>query len=556
MATITTILATDNPKDSRSVINTNFSNLNTDKVETSALTAWLATKQDTITWLTASGAELNILDGAIITTTELNYVDWVTSYIQSQLNAKQGWITLTTTGSSGAATLVWDTLNIPQYSGGGTGDVVWPASATDNAIARFDTTTGKLIQNSAATIADTTWDITAWKYNTVAISGTSTPTIAITWTVTISGTHSGTSSGTNSGDQTSIAWITGTMAQFDTAVSDWNLVYQSQALGTPASGTLTNCTSLPVAWITASTSTALGVGSIELWHATDTSITRVSAWVIAVEGATIPTLTSTSTFSTGIKTFLAGMFALRNVANTFNALFTNTNTADRTYTLQNRNWTLADDTDLLTKADDNNTVHRNGVETITAVKTFNDTTLSLRNVANTFSGVFTNTITAARTWTLPDSNTTVPIISQQLTVSWPTAARTITLPDTSFTVARTDAAQTFTWTQIFSQQVTTNNAIAATGNAATVPITSRISTVTNNSAATLTITLTTASAVDGMLIQVRVLDFSAVAQTLTWVNTENGEATVPATSNGSTTLPRAALFQYNSATSKFRCIAS
>jgi hypothetical protein len=31
-----------------------------------------------------------------------------------------------------------------------------PASATDNAIARFDGTTGKLIQNSAATIADTT----------------------------------------------------------------------------------------------------------------------------------------------------------------------------------------------------------------------------------------------------------------------------------------------------------------------------------------------------------------------------------------------------------------
>lgn len=36
----------------------------------------------------------------------------------------------------------------------GTGDVVGPASATDNAIARFDSTTGKLIQNSAATVSD------------------------------------------------------------------------------------------------------------------------------------------------------------------------------------------------------------------------------------------------------------------------------------------------------------------------------------------------------------------------------------------------------------------
>jgi len=35
------------------------------------------------------------------------------------------------------------------------GDVVGPASATDNAIARFDATTGKLLQNSVVTIGDT-----------------------------------------------------------------------------------------------------------------------------------------------------------------------------------------------------------------------------------------------------------------------------------------------------------------------------------------------------------------------------------------------------------------
>ena len=39
-------------------------------------------------------------------------------------------------------------------SGGGTGDVVGPASSTDNAIARFDGATGKLIQNSGVTVAD------------------------------------------------------------------------------------------------------------------------------------------------------------------------------------------------------------------------------------------------------------------------------------------------------------------------------------------------------------------------------------------------------------------
>jgi hypothetical protein len=48
----------------------------------------------------------------------------------------------------------------PIWSSAGAGDVQGPSSATDNAIARFDATTGKLIQNSAATVADTTGTIT------------------------------------------------------------------------------------------------------------------------------------------------------------------------------------------------------------------------------------------------------------------------------------------------------------------------------------------------------------------------------------------------------------
>lgn len=45
-------------------------------------------------------------------------------------------------------------LTLQPAPGAGTGDVVGPASATDNAIARFDSTTGKLIQNSSVTISD------------------------------------------------------------------------------------------------------------------------------------------------------------------------------------------------------------------------------------------------------------------------------------------------------------------------------------------------------------------------------------------------------------------
>ena len=50
-------------------------------------------------------------------------------------------------GGAGAAVTISTT-------GGGSGDVIGPASSTDNAIVRFDLTTGKLIQNSGVTIDD------------------------------------------------------------------------------------------------------------------------------------------------------------------------------------------------------------------------------------------------------------------------------------------------------------------------------------------------------------------------------------------------------------------
>jgi hypothetical protein len=102
----------------------------------------------------------------------------------------------------------------------------------------------------------------------------------------------------------------------------------------------------------------------------------------------------------------------------------------------------------------------------------------------------------------------------------------------------------------------TNSAVTVTANAGTVPITTRTNTFTNSSAATMTITMATASAVDGQLTLLRIYDFSAVAQTIAFVNTENSQVSVPTTSNGSTTLPRTVGFMYNGATSKWRCIAS
>jgi hypothetical protein len=52
------------------------------------------------------------------------------------------------------------TTPVQLLGAGVTGDVVGPASATDNAISRFDGTTGKIIQNSVVTIADSTGNMT------------------------------------------------------------------------------------------------------------------------------------------------------------------------------------------------------------------------------------------------------------------------------------------------------------------------------------------------------------------------------------------------------------
>lgn len=125
---------------------------------------------------------------------EVNKFEWNQSHSltgtidQSQNNVAVDGVTITGDGTPGSPLTAVT---------GGSGDVTGPASATDNAIVRYDGTTGKLIQNSAATIADTSGNITAGTYNGNTIgsgstSGTNTgdQTITLTGDVTGSGTGS------------------------------------------------------------------------------------------------------------------------------------------------------------------------------------------------------------------------------------------------------------------------------------------------------------------------------------------------------------------------------
>jgi hypothetical protein len=141
-----------------------------------------------------------------------------------------------------------------------------------------------------------------------------------------------------------------------------------------------------------------------------------------------------------------------------------------------------------------------------------------------------------------------------------TSATTTALFQNSASVAaltiKDDLTSTFGGIVTVPQIITTPATITVTANAGTVTRANRINKFTNSSAATMTITMSTTAALDGDMVQVRIYDFSAAAQTITWVNTENSSVTVPATSNGSTALPLTVGFQYNSATSKWRCIGS
>lgn len=103
-----------------------------------------------------------------------------------------------------------------------------------------------------------------------------------------------------------------------------------------------------------------------------------------------------------------------------------------------------------------------------------------------------------------------------------------------------------------------NHAITVTTNAGSASQSFLVNTFTNSSAAAMTITIPVATPTpkDGQFLEVRIYDFSAVAEGITWVNTENSTVSVPTISNGSITLPVSVLFQYNNGTSKWRCVAS
>lgn len=157
------------------------------------------------------------------------------------------------------------------------------------------------------------------------------------------------------------------------------------ALGTPSSGTLTNCTGLPVSGITASTSTALGVGSLEIGHATDTSVTRVSAGRIAVEGKNVVLTDSTDTLTGKTLNFASGNNnTISNVPTTALVL----NGAATAYVATQESTTSSSYVDLTTTTDSVTvTIGASGMALVAfSAYGYNSTAGALANIALAVSG--------------------------------------------------------------------------------------------------------------------------------------------------------------------------
>ena len=181
---------------------------------------------------------------------------------------------ITITNSAGGIT-------IAASGGGGSGDVVGPASSTDNALVRFDSTTGKLIQNSVVTVADSTGNMAG--VGTLSMNG------ELTY-----------------GGVTLTNGVTGTGKM----VLDTSPTLVTPALGTPTSGTLTNATGLPI---------STGVSGLGTGVATALAVNVGSSGAPVVNGGALGTPTSgtltnatglpistgVSGLGTGIATFLA-----------------------------------------------------------------------------------------------------------------------------------------------------------------------------------------------------------------------------------------------------------
>lgn len=153
--------------------NATFTNVTATQANvTTANVANLQTANAQITGGTITASDITLNAQGDVRFADADSSNWVAFQGPATVATNVTWTLPATDGTSGQvlSTNGSGTLSWSAGGGGGTGDVVGPASSTDNAFARFDLTTGKLLQNSNATLSDAGAPIFV---GSVDISGTS-----------------------------------------------------------------------------------------------------------------------------------------------------------------------------------------------------------------------------------------------------------------------------------------------------------------------------------------------------------------------------------------------
>lgn len=249
---------------------------------------------------------------------EIAYVKGVTSAIQTQIDAKgSGTVTAVSVASangfagtsSGGATpaLTLSTSITGVLKGNGTA-ISAATAGTDYAVGSTGLAGGQTIAGSTLTLENLTLRANAADLTTGQINVTSSKEATNTTTASVALAGGlAVAKRIYALDMTVTNTITGT--------TSGNLV-SGGALGTPSSGTGTNITGIPAANILAGSfgagayviSTSLQAATIELGHASDTTLARVSAGVVSIEGTAVLTVaggTLTGSITLGENTGIA-----------------------------------------------------------------------------------------------------------------------------------------------------------------------------------------------------------------------------------------------------------
>lgn len=310
------------------------------------------------------------------------------------------------------------------------GDVVGPGSATDNAIARFDGTTGKLIQNSVVTIADTTGAIAGARSRSLSGSSSGTLTLAVpaaagsnTLTFPAATTDFSATGGASQVVKQTSAGGAFTVAQL--AASDLSN-------GTTGSGAVVLATSPTLVTPTLGAATATSINGLTITSSTGTLTIPNSASLI-MAGAFAATLTFTNTtnvtFPTSgtlattagasIPSLAQGDLLYASATNTLSALNKNT-TATRylanTGTSNNPAWAQVDLT--------------NGVTGILPAANggtgvLNSNTITLGGNINTAGAFSTSGANSLTLTTTGSTNVTLPTSGTLATTTTPAATITV-----------------------------------------------------------------------------------------------------------------------------------